>query len=115
MLQKCDPFPFRETSVSDCTSFACNFLRPPLEVTNVSTVDIDVLNKEISNALRQKPSNMDTVCLAKSVTYNGLNYKCGMILIHGSLCPNGDTNPPLISATDTTSSHSLPLESDDSI
>lgn len=28
---------------------------------------------------------MDNVCLAKSVAYNGLNYKCGMILIHGSL------------------------------
>lgn len=64
---------------------ACLFTRPPLEVTHVSTVQIDVLNKEISNALRQKSSNMDTVCLAKSVTYNGLNYKCGMILIHSLL------------------------------
>lgn len=64
---------------------ASSFSRPPLEVTNVSTVHIDVLNKDISNALRQKSSNVDTVCLTKSVAYNGLNYKCGMILIHGSL------------------------------
>lgn len=64
---------------------ASSFTRPLLEVTNVSTVHIDVLNKEISNALRQKSFNTDSVCLAKSVAYNGLNYKCGMILIHGSL------------------------------
>lgn len=63
---------------------AYSFTRPTLEVTNVSTVHIDVLNKEISNALRQKTSDLDTVCLAKSVAYNGLNYKSGMILIHGS-------------------------------
>ena len=64
---------------------ACSVTRPSLEVTNISTVHIYVLNKEISNALRQKSSNLDTVCLAKSVVYNGLNYKCGMILIHGTL------------------------------
>ncbi|XP_049333152.1 uncharacterized protein LOC125804583 isoform X1 [Astyanax mexicanus] len=63
---------------------ACSFTRPLLEVTNVSTVHIDVLNREISSALKQK-SSLDLVCLAKCVTYNGLNYKCGMILIHGSL------------------------------
>ena len=64
---------------------ACSFTRPLLEVTNVSTVHIDVLNKDISNALRQMSSDMDTVGMAKSVTYDGLNYKCGMILIQGSL------------------------------
>jgi hypothetical protein len=64
---------------------ACSFTRPLLEVTNVSTVHIDVLNKDISNALRQMSSDMDTVCMAKCVTYDGLNYKCGMILIQGSL------------------------------
>lgn len=63
---------------------SCVFSRPTLEVTNVSTVHIDVLNKDISDALRRN-SNVDIVCLAKSVTHNGLNYKCGMILIHGSL------------------------------
>ncbi len=64
---------------------ASSFTKPPLEVTDVSTVHIDVLNQDISNALRQKSPDMDNVCLAKSVTYNGLNYKCGMILIHGLL------------------------------
>ena len=63
---------------------ACSFTRPLLEVTNVFTVH-NVLNKDISNALRWKSSDMDTVGLAKSVTYDGLNYKCGMILIQGSL------------------------------
>ena len=38
-----------------------------------------------ADALRQKSPDMDNVCLAKSVAYNGLIYKCGMILIHGSL------------------------------
>lgn len=64
---------------------ASSFTKPPLEVKDVSTVHIDVLNKDISNALRQKSPDMDSVCLAKSVAYNGLNYKCGMILIHSSL------------------------------
>lgn len=64
---------------------AISFAKPPLEVTDVSTVHIDVLNKDISNALRQKSPDMDNVCLAKSVAYNGIIYKCGMILIHGSL------------------------------
>ena len=64
---------------------ASSFTKPPLELMDVSTVYIDVLNKDISNALRQKCPDMDNVCLAKSVAYNGLNYKCGMILIHGSL------------------------------
>ena len=62
-----------------------SFSKPPLEVTDVSTVHIDILDKDISNALRQKSPDMDNVCLAKSVAYNGLIYKCGMILIHGSL------------------------------
>ncbi|KAI3376428.1 hypothetical protein L3Q82_016434, partial [Scortum barcoo] len=66
----------------------CNhldFLKPALEVNSVSTVQIDVLNKEVATVLRQKSTNVDTVCLAKSVTHNGLHYKCGMILIHGPL------------------------------
>lgn len=48
-------------------------------------VHIDVLDKIISNGLKQKSPDMDNVCLVTSVAYNGLNYKYGMILIHGLL------------------------------
>ncbi|XP_023198103.1 uncharacterized protein LOC111610076 [Xiphophorus maculatus] len=61
------------------------FPKPLLEVTNVSTVTTDVLDKGIVNALKQKFSNLATVCMTKSATFNGLKYRCGMILIHGSL------------------------------
>lgn len=58
----------------------CSFPRPPLEVANDSTVHADVLNKGISNALRQV-----TECLDKSAMFNGLNYQCGMSVIYGLL------------------------------
>lgn len=63
----------------------CGFPKSPLEVTNISTVTADVLDKGIVNALKQKSSHLTTVCLTKSASYNGLNYRCGMILVHGSL------------------------------
>lgn len=64
---------------------ANDFTKPTLQVTDVSTVHIDALNKDISNALKKKSPDMNSVCLAKSLVHDGLHYKCGMILIHGSL------------------------------
>lgn len=61
------------------------FTKPILEVTDVSIVYVDVLNKDISNALKQKSPDMDNAGLSKSVVYDGFSYKCGMIFIHGSL------------------------------
>jgi len=62
-----------------------SFPKPLLEVTNVSTLSIDVLKEEIAQAIRQKHLDVEYVCLAKNVTYDGFNYRTGMILAHGSL------------------------------
>ena len=55
-----------------------------LEVTNVSTVQVDVLNKEVVLALRQKYPDISQVHLAKNVTTRGINYRNGMLVACGS-------------------------------
>lgn len=64
---------------------ASSFPKPPLEVTDVSPVPLDVLNENIAQALKLKYVHIEVACLSKNVTYNSLNYKTGMILAHGSL------------------------------
>nr|XP_054599134.1 uncharacterized protein LOC107389155 isoform X1 [Nothobranchius furzeri]XP_054599135.1 uncharacterized protein LOC107389155 isoform X1 [Nothobranchius furzeri] len=64
---------------------SCKVLKPSLEVSTVTNVQTDILNKDIVSALKQKSVNVETVAFAESVTHNGLLYKCGMILVHGSL------------------------------
>lgn len=59
--------------------------KPLLEVSNVSTLSIDVLKEEIAQAIRLKHPTVDHVCLAKNITYNGFNYRTEMILAYGSL------------------------------
>lgn len=56
-----------------------------MEVTNVSTVSLDVINQDIALAVKEKHPHMDTVNLAKNVSYNGYNYRTGMVVAHGSL------------------------------
>ncbi len=63
----------------------CGSSNPSLEVTNVSTLPLDVLNEDIALAVKQKHPHMDTVNLAKNVSYNGFNYRIGMVVAHGSL------------------------------
>lgn len=58
--------------------------KPLLEVSTVSTLSIDVLKEDIAQAIWLKHPTMDNVCLAKSVTFNGFNYRNGMILAHGT-------------------------------
>ena len=48
-----------------------------LEVTNVSTVQVGVLNKEVVLALRQKYPDISQVQLAKNVTTRGMLVACG--------------------------------------
>lgn len=55
-----------------------------LEVTQVSKVPIDVLNNDVLNSLTQKYPGITAVNLAHSVTINGINYRKGMIVVHGS-------------------------------
>lgn len=59
--------------------------KPLLEVSSVSSLSVDVLKEDIAQAIRLKHPTMDNVCLAKNVTFNGFNYRNGMILAHGSL------------------------------
>lgn len=59
--------------------------KPLFEVTNVSLIPVGVLNKEIACTIKQRYPDVMEVSLAKSVNANGISYKTGMILAHGSL------------------------------
>ncbi len=63
----------------------CRFPKPSLEVTDVSTLPLDVINKDIALAVKQKHPHMDTVNFAKNVSYNGFGYGFGMVVAHESL------------------------------
>lgn len=65
--------------------YMCRFAKPFLEVTNVSTLPLDVINEDIALAVKQKHPHMDNVNLAKNVSYSGFNYRIGMVVAHGSL------------------------------
>lgn len=58
--------------------------KSPLEVSKVSKVPIDVLNSDVLNTLTQKYPEITAVNLSHSVTINGITYKKGMIVVHGS-------------------------------
>lgn len=56
-----------------------------MEVADVSTLPLDVINEDIAQAVKQKYPHMDTVDLTKHVSYSGFNYRIGMVVAHGSL------------------------------
>lgn len=55
-----------------------------LEVANVSTLPVDVLNKEVVVSLRQKYPKMNEVHLAKNATIKGISYRIGMLIPYRS-------------------------------
>lgn len=68
---------------------AYNLLRPDnekssLEVLQTSRVSIDILHDDAVNSLVQKHPEISEINLAQSVTVNGIRYKKGMIVVHGS-------------------------------
>ncbi len=63
---------------------SCSLKKSTLEVTSVSTLPVDVLNKEVVTVLRQKYPGINEVHLAKNVTNNGINYRTGMLISFGS-------------------------------
>lgn len=65
--------------------YICSVPKSPLLVTHVSSVPIDVLKEDIAFAIRQKYSELDSVFLTQNASYNGINYRNGMIVSHGSL------------------------------
>ncbi len=64
---------------------SCSLKKSTLEVTSVSTLPVDVLNKEVVTVLRQKYPGINEVHLAKNVTNNGINYRTGMLISLGQL------------------------------
>lgn len=56
----------------------------PLKVAQVSKVPIDVLNEDVVHILTLKYPEVTAVNLANSVSINGIEYKKGMIVVHGS-------------------------------
>lgn len=56
----------------------------PLKVAQVSKVPIDVLNEDVVHILTLQYPEVTAVNLANSVTNNGIDYKKGMIVVHGS-------------------------------
>lgn len=55
-----------------------------LDVSNVSTVPLDVLKEEVAQAIRSKYPNTNEVHLANNASSSGIAYSKGMIVAHGS-------------------------------
>lgn len=56
--------------------------RSDLEVSAVSTLQVDLLREEIVQVIRKKFPDTPEVQLAKCVTTKGITYRKGMILVH---------------------------------
>lgn len=56
-----------------------------LDVSNVSTVPLDVLKEEVAQAVRTKYPNTSEVHLAKAALSNGIAYSKGMVVAYGSV------------------------------
>lgn len=61
-----------------------SFQKSAPEVTNVSTLPVDVLKQEIAQAIYQNFPGTTEVHLVNSLTSNGVNFRKGMIVVHGS-------------------------------
>ncbi len=54
-----------------------------LKVEQVSTVPLDVLKEEVAISLSQKYPDLTVVNLAHNVYVDGINFRSGMIIVHG--------------------------------
>ena len=61
-----------------------SFEKTALEITNVSTVPVDVLKQEIAQTIEQNFPGTTEVHLTKCVSSQGVNFRNGMIVAHGS-------------------------------
>lgn len=55
-----------------------------LDVSDVSTVPLDVLRKELAQAFKERHPGLTEINLAKNVWSKGINYRPGMVVAHGS-------------------------------
>ncbi|KAK0140602.1 hypothetical protein N1851_022416 [Merluccius polli] len=62
-----------------------SYQRSGFDVTNVSTIPLDVMKEDVSLHLRQKFPDLTTVTLAQSVSSNGIEYRNGIFIVHGSV------------------------------
>lgn len=54
-------------------------------VTNTSPVPVDLLKSDIAVAIKQRLPDETDAHLTSNVSYNGMNYSKGMIVVHGHL------------------------------
>ena len=56
-----------------------------LTVTTVSTVSVDILHQAVQKVLKQKNTDITHIQLTKNASVNGVNYREGMVVVHGSV------------------------------
>lgn len=61
-----------------------NFKKSHLEVTDVSIMPVDVLSEGVRSKLHQRYPEVTEVHMAKHLSYNGICYSKGMLIVHGS-------------------------------
>ena len=61
-----------------------NIDKPELDVSDVSTVPLDVFKEELAHAFKQRDPDVSEINLAKNVWSKGINYRPGMIVAYGS-------------------------------
>lgn len=61
-----------------------NIDKPVLEVSDASTVPLELLKEELTQAFKQRNPYASEISIAKNVWCNGIQYRPGMIVAHGS-------------------------------
>lgn len=64
---------------------ASNFKKSSLEVTDVSVMPVDVLSEGLRSELHQRYPEVTEVHIAKHLSYSGICYSKGMLIVHGSV------------------------------
>ena len=59
--------------------------RSTFEVTHASSIPVDVMREDVVLDLQQQYADLTTVTLAQSVSGKGIQYRTGMIIVHGSV------------------------------
>lgn len=57
-----------------------------LQVTRISAITVEVMNENVVHCLNSRYPGMTTVNVALNVSCDGIMYRKGMIIVHGSLC-----------------------------
>lgn len=63
---------------------ASNFKKSSLEVTDISIMPVDVLSEGVRSKLHQRYPEVTEVHMATHLSYSGICYSKGMLIVHGS-------------------------------